>query len=250
LIGLFERLEAAALRAADVVITISPALADYAVEQLGGPERHTLIENSLFDPVRLRSVGGNGSTEPPVQLPEEAQVVAYAGTLEPYQGIDLLLEAHAGVLERVPEAFLLIVGGSAEQVSEYAAKASELGVDGSCLFTGYLPQERARALVRRATVLVSPRTRGVNTPLKIYEQLASGIPLVATRVPSHTQVLSDDVCFLADPDPDSFAQALIEALGDPERGERVVHAAEELYQTRYSAESYRTKMRNVMERLA
>lgn len=249
LIGLFERLEEAALRAADVVITISPALAEYAVKQLGGPERHTLIENSLFDPVRLRGGAGKEPAEPSVRLLEDAPVVAYAGTLEPYQGIDLLLEAHAHVLERVPEAFLLIVGGSAEQVSEYAARASELGVDGSCLLTGYLPQEQARALVREATVVVSPRTRGVNTPLKIYEQLASGIPLVATRVPAHMQVLSDDVCFLADPDPESFAKALVEALGDPARRQQVVRAAQELYRTRYSVETYRTKMQNVMAQL-
>ena len=51
-----------------------------------------------------------------------------------------------------------------------------------------------------AQVLVSARIHGTNTPLKIYEQLASGRPLVATRIWSHTQVLSESVCFLADPD--------------------------------------------------
>ena len=39
----------------------------------------------------------------------------------------------------------------------------------------------------------------MNTPLKIYEQLASGLPLVATRIPSHTQVLTEDVCILVEP---------------------------------------------------
>ena len=248
LIGLFERLEAASLRAADAVITISPALAEYAVAQLGSGERHTLIENTLFDPVRLRD-DGPSAQKPVAPPPAGVPIVAYAGTLEAYQGIDLLLEAHARVVERVPEAVLLIVGGSDEQVARYSATASRLGLDGSCRLTGYLPQEQARALVRSATVVVSPRTRGDNTPLKVYEILAEGPPLVATRIPSHTQVLSDEVCFLAEPDPEAFAKAIVSALESPERRARVTASARELYQARYSPESYRAKMQRVMAQL-
>ena len=64
-------------------------------------------------------------------------------------------------------------------------------------------------------VVVSPRSRGTNTPLKIYEILASGIPLVATRIESHTQVLSRAICFLADPEPAALARAIESALAAP-----------------------------------
>jgi glycosyltransferase involved in cell wall biosynthesis len=249
-IGLFERLEAVSLRAANAVITISPALAEYAVAQLGEGERHTLIENTLFDPVRLRVDAGDETREPPPPLPPSVPVVAYAGTLEAYQGIDLLLEAHARLLERVPEALLLIVGGSAEQVARFSAAAARLGIDASCRLTGYLPQEQARELLRCAAVVVSPRTRGVNTPLKIYEILAGDVPLVATRIPSHTQVLSEDVCFLADPDPAAFAEAVATALEDRDKRDRVVASARNLYRTRYSPESYRAKLRHVMAQVS
>ena len=61
-------------------------------------------------------------------------------------------------------------------------------------------------------MLVSPRVHGTNTPLKVYEHLASGKPLVATRIWSHTQVLDDSVCFLVEPEPDSMAKGLLRAL--------------------------------------
>jgi glycosyltransferase involved in cell wall biosynthesis len=250
LIGLFERLERAALRAADAVITISPALAEYAVAELGDAERHTLIENTLFDPVRLRAGGERSPARPPADLPRDGAMIAYAGTLEEYQGIDMLLEAHARLLERVPEAWLLVAGGSADQVARYAAQAARLGLDARCRFTGHLPQEEVRRLVREAALVVSPRTRGTNTPLKIYEILAGAVPLVATRIPSHTQVLSEEVCFLADPDPESFAGALAEALQDGERRARVVEGARALYDACYSPASYRAKMRHVMAQVS
>ncbi len=55
---------------------------------------------------------------------------------------------------------------------------------------------RFRAYLLAADVLVSPRSRGTNTPLKIYQYLRSGKPIVATRLLTHTQVLSDETAIL------------------------------------------------------
>ena len=52
-------------------------------------------------------------------------------------------------------------------------------------------------------ILVSPRIRGTNTPLKIYSYLRSGKPIVATDLLTHTQVLSPDVARLVAPDADA-----------------------------------------------
>jgi glycosyltransferase involved in cell wall biosynthesis len=253
LIGLFERLEQAALEASDAVLTISPALARYAESHVDDPGRHLLIENSLFEPVRLSGpAGDHDGPKPPVRMPvsEGQPIIAYAGTFEPYQGIDLLLAALARVLDVRPDVGLLLIGGSEPQVETYRNRAVHLGIVHRCVFTGVVPQREAQSLVQHATLVVSPRTQGDNTPLKIYEQLAGGIPLVATRVPSHTQVLDENVCFLADPDPVSFARALLEALDDAPRRARTVAAARALYGARYSHDSYVEKMQRLLELLA
>jgi len=252
LIGLFDRLETHSLALADAVITISPALAEYAKSRMSHQDRHFLIENSLFEEVRLTTSTAAGATgsAPVPSLPEDRKVVAYAGTFESYQGLHLLIPAFAQVHERKVDAFLLMIGGSPNQVDRYRGLAVQLGIEDHCLFTGILDQSTTRRLLQRAQVLTSPRSEGTNTPLKVYEQLASGQPLVATRVPSHTQILSDEVCFMADPDPESLAEAILEALENPTRSARTVKAAQRLYEEAYSRSAYEQKMKQLLECLS
>jgi glycosyltransferase involved in cell wall biosynthesis len=256
LIGAFKRLEARSIRGADAVITICPDLADHALGLIDDPARHFLIENSVLDPVRLAAKPANGihapAAEPtgdaPPLIVEGRRVIVYAGTLESYQGIELLLRAFVEVRRRVPGAFLLVVGGSAEQVRAYGALAAGLGLaEGEYLFTGRVSQQRARACIRLAAVQVSPRLTGTNTPLKVYEQLASGIPLVATDIRSHTQVLDDGIAFLAPPEPAGFADALVRALTDGAEAGRRAEAAARRYRERYAREAYVDKMRRLLE---
>jgi len=248
LVALFARLEDASLRRADAVITISPALARHAEERMPDRSRHLLIENSLFDPVRLRR---GPSPEPEVKLPElpdHRPMVVYAGTFEPYQGLGLLIEAFAEVRRRV-DASLLLVGGTPEQVARERERAAALGVGGDVRFTGRLPQEEARRLVRRAAVACSPRREGSNTPLKVYELLALGVPLVATRIGAHTQILDDSVCRLAEPEPAAVAGAIVEVLEDAEGRRHRADAGRRRYRERYSRAAYVAKVERLLRLL-
>jgi glycosyltransferase involved in cell wall biosynthesis len=248
LIWLFERLERASLTGADAVITICPELARTAIDHMPDPTRHFLIENSILDEVRLKQgqhkVPENGVGEPSV--PRDRPLIVYAGSFEAYQGLELLLAAFARLRERHAHAFLVVMGGLPQQVQRLSALAAEHGLEGHCAVVGRVPQEVARRFAQRATTLVSPRDRGTNTPLKLYEQLASGIPLVATRIPSHTQVLSDQVCFLVEPTVEGLAQGMLDSLQDQERRQHVVEAARALYHEKYSRLAYQRAVRSVL----
>jgi glycosyltransferase involved in cell wall biosynthesis len=248
LVSLFRKLENSSLHAADAVISICPELARYVESQLPGRRNHFLIENSVFEPVLVAGSTQNGKEMAmPVTLPAGRKLIVYAGTLEPYQGIDLLLSAFKQVLEQEPAAFLVVVGGNDPQVHAYQNLAEQLGLAGGYLFTGRVAQEEARCYSRQAAVLVSPRTSGTNTPLKVYEQLASGIPLVATRIVSHTQVLDDRVAILVEPSPTSLAAGVLAALNGA--GVEKAFMAGKLYDERYSPAVYRQKLGNVLEML-
>jgi glycosyltransferase involved in cell wall biosynthesis len=253
LIGAFRRLERMSLRASNAVITICPDLADYALSEIDDPSKHVLIENSIFDPVRLsepaQPVRTTESESGMVDLPQGRPLIVYAGTLEPYQGIDLLLQAFRSVLKHIPEAFLLVVGGNPGQLAHYSSLAKDLGIDAACTFTGQVPPMLAKDYCARAQVLVSPRTSGTNTPLKVYEQLASGIPLVATHVYSHTQVLDDTVAFLAEPESESLSRSIVTALTDSVERARRAQSARRLYEEKYSRTAYVGKMRQLLKRL-
>jgi glycosyltransferase involved in cell wall biosynthesis len=253
IIDIFKKLEDSCLNAAEAVITICPDLADYVDSLIDDKERHFLIENSIFEPVRLSTKSGRhtsvGKTVDTgfVQLPEDRKIVLYAGTLEAYQGIDTLIKSFREVLKKAPDCFLLIVGGTDKQVEQYRQLAQDCGILADCLFTGQVSQSFAKFYISKASVLISPRSMGTNTPLKIYEQLASGIPLVATRIYSHTQVLNDEVAILVKPCPEDMSRGILDAL--TEKGKQIVDGALTLYQEKYSRPVYEKKMRQLLEKL-
>ena len=90
---------------------------------------------------------------------------------------------------------------------------------------------------------MSPRSRGTNTPLKIYQYLRSGKPTVATRLLTHTQVLSDETAILTDAAPQAFADGLLAGLTDHVRAAAVGRRARELAETKYSYDAYLERTR-------
>jgi glycosyltransferase involved in cell wall biosynthesis len=255
LISAFEKLENSCLKSADVVITICPDLTDY-VSGLGvNGGKVFQIENSIFDPIRIapsapsrEAVPGKKDVpENGIEIPRDRKIVVYAGTLEHYQGIDILVTSFRHVAGRNPDAFLLVVGGTPAQVDHYRAMANELGLTDRVLFTGRVSQSLAKHYTGLASVLVSPRKTGTNTPLKIYEQIASGIPLVATDIYSHTQVLDDRTAFLVKPEPEDMARGILEALDGRERCRSVVENALKLYERKYSRSVYREKLESALK---
>jgi hypothetical protein len=90
---------------------------------------------------------------------------------------------------------------------------------------------------------VSPRSRGTNTPLKIYQYLRSGRVIVATRLLTHTQVLSDETAILTGASPNEFAAGLLAAIADPARAAAIGARARELAETKYSYDAYLDKTR-------
>ena len=246
----FEWLENNSLAHSDAIITICPDLYDYVNKVLPGTTKNYLIENSLLEPVRQMAkkdcVQDTGAIPEPIPADFKYRIV-YAGTLEAYQGIEILLGAMQKVLIKEPNAGCIIVGGTPEQVAMFRDNAKDLGIEKGLMFTGRVPQQVARFYSEQATVLVSPRSSGTNTPLKIYEQLASGIPLVATAIYSHTQVLTDEIAFLVQAAPEDMANGLLDAMHNTEEATKKAQHAKALYDKEYARPIYVEKLRRVLE---
>lgn len=259
LIGIFERLERFSLARADVVVTVCPALARYAEDNMPEPERQIMIENSRFEPVRTVSPDGDGRHESDdeerraarsaIELPAGRRIVFYAGSFEAYQGLDLLVEAVADLRRTHDDVALVAAGGSEPQVEALRKVARRFDVLDDCIFPGSLPQREIRRLLPRADVLVSSRVTGTNTPLKVYEQLASGVPLVATSIVAHTQVLDESIAFLVDPTPAALAGGFRTVLDDPAEARRRASAALERSERDHSTAAFRRKTAELMDRL-
>ena len=117
-------------------------------------------------------------------------MVLYTGTFEAYQGLDLLFEAMAIVRARAARrAAACWRAASRIRWRRRARRRARPASTTSTIFAGERPAAEIPAYLLAADVLVSPRSRGTNTPLKIYQYLRSGKPIVATRLLTHTQVL-------------------------------------------------------------
>jgi glycosyltransferase involved in cell wall biosynthesis len=246
--GAFRRMQESCIRVSDVVITICPALACYVRAVQDEPAKIFVIENSIFDAVRIAepdAVKNEVESAPhsaASSVPADRRVILYAGTLESYQGIELLLAAFRDTISRCSDVFLLVVGGTRDQVKYFTAMADRLGISEQVLLLGNVPHEQAVRYQQSASILISPRIEGSNTPLKIYHQIASGIPLVATDIEAHRQVLDETVAFLAPPDPRTLAQAIVNALTCNEDAARRATEAQRLYSRKYSRASYTEKV--------
>jgi glycosyltransferase involved in cell wall biosynthesis len=199
---------------------------------------------------RQRQQGRQGSAVPGAPdvpassadlVPDDWQghpLVLYVGNLQPYQGIDLLLAAFARTLEEIPEARLCIVGGDEGSIERYRRQAG----DSRVWFAGPRPVSELGACLRQATVLVSPRIQGTNTPMKLYSYLDSGRPVLATRLPTHTQVLDDEVALLVEPEPEAMGRGLARLLRDEVLRERLSAGARRLAQRELTPEAFRRKL--------
>jgi glycosyltransferase involved in cell wall biosynthesis len=199
-----------------------------------------------LEDVSLLAGSGDEGEGAPLDLhpPEWAgdPLVLYAGNLQVYQGIDLLLGGFVRTLAEVPAAKLIVVGGTPEEIAHYRQEAVCLGAAAAVHFAGPRSVESLGRCLRQATVLVSPRTQGTNTPMKIYSYLDSGVPLVATRLPTHTQVLDDEVALLVEPDPAALGRGVARLLGDRDLRERLAAGARQLAQREFTPEAFRRKL--------
>jgi glycosyltransferase involved in cell wall biosynthesis len=237
LVRLAEALEGHALRSAAAVVTVCTSLTDSVRSRAPRARVFQVEDPPLVDEPPPRD------TPEAIALRRELglrpmPVVLYSGNFEPYQGVELLLEA----APLVEDAQLLFMGGEPDQIAALRARAAALGAAERCFFSGKRPPYELPAFLGISDILVSPRIQGENTPFKVFTYLASGKPLVATRIPTHTQLLDESLCFLVEPTAEGLARGVREALEHPEDARTRADRGRALIDREYSADRYLEKI--------
>jgi len=235
LLGLVELLEGRALRSSAAVVTVCASLTEGVKRQAGDVPVFQIEDPPLAEREKLPT--DVVAVKQDLGL-SDRPVVLYSGNFESYQGVEVLVDASG----RVPEAQFLFMGGEPAEIERLRERARALGSDDRCVFSGKRPPSELPRFLAVTEVLVSPRTRGENTPFKVFTYLASGKPLVATRIPSHTQLLSDDTAILVEPTPEGLAGGIRGALQDPAEARTRADRGQALIQREYSAARHREKV--------
>jgi glycosyltransferase involved in cell wall biosynthesis len=246
-VATFQALERYTLERADGVIAICPELRDHVLE-LGYGRPLAVIENTLDFDAPCFGASDVESLREAMGL-SSARVVLYTGTFEPYQGLDLLVDAAPRVLQREPGVRFVLLGGTAEQIERLSRHTEARGVAGSFHLLPAVPPGDVFLYQRMADVLVTTRARGTNTPLKIYQYLRAGRPIVATEIRSHTQVLDRDTAELVPATADDVAGGLIRVLAHPAYARRLADAAAALAEERYSDDIYYGRLSELLDQV-
>lgn len=183
------------------------------------------VDLSLFDiPVSKQEARAQ------VALPKEKRIVLYAGSFDRYvawKGVDIFL----GAVEHLPpDALIVLVGGREDELErmkkEYAGK--------QVMFVGRKAHTSIPLYVKAADVLVLPNKSGdvaseeYTSPMKLFEYMASGTPIVSSDLPSVREVLSEKSCVFVSPGSSrALADGIAKLAADQALGERIAAVARE-----------------------
>jgi glycosyltransferase involved in cell wall biosynthesis len=162
--------------------------------------------------------------------------VGFVGTLLPHQGIEVLIDAAAAIRDRVPGCRFLVIGEGPMR-APWREAAGRVGLAGAFAFPGEVPYAEVPLWIGATDVCVAPfrRTAGLRSPVKIFDYLACGKPVVASRIPGTTDVFAGlpAVRLVAPEEPGALAEAIADLLADPQRARALGAGARSFVVERY-----------------
>ena len=213
---LFEKI---IYRNVDKILSLTPNLTDYAVEM--GADRgkveilFTGVDTNKFNPnvetIALRERLG---------IAESDKVIVFIGTLFEFSGLDLYVEQFQRVLEEVPEAKLVIVGGG-YLFEKLKRIITNLKLNDDVILTSFQPYETMPQYINLADICINPfqinnATRDI-MPCKILQYLACAKPVLATPLPGMKAIMPNEDYGVIYSDIDEFAENTVKLLKADEK---------------------------------
>lgn len=219
------------------LVCVSEGLRQVAISRGAKPATTAAIPNGA--PTDVIKPGDMAQARRQFNLPADAVIIGFAGSFAPWQGLDLIIEAASRLADRRPELRIALLGGGRQEAQLRQAVADK-GLGDTVIFLPPVPHEQVATFWNAcdATVVIRREDvgrHGLCSPLKFYEALAAGLPVLTAGGIELVQTLRDvGVPGEFDPDdPDSLAGAMDEICRDVQRHRanrwQVHRAADERY---------------------
>lgn len=226
-------LETFVARQADHLVVICQGLAD-EFSRRGIPAAKISMIGNAVNPVRLPKVNAARATALRKRLGLKGRrIIGFFGSFYDYEGLELLVRALPAVLESEPDACLMLAGGG-EAETRLRSCAASLHLENAVRFLGRIPHDDIGDCYGAADVMVFPRLKqtltDMVTPLKPLEANYLGVPVVASDVGGHLELIRNGDTGLLFPagDAQALANALVRVLAEPTLAERLVRGGQEL----------------------
>lgn len=236
LIKILAQMERLALKHSDVVIVICPELKK-TIEKIS-PNNVVTINNFCLKPdIEIKEEDVNLlRNELGVQTGEK--LITYAGSFGSNQSLEILLDAIPLIKAEIKNTKYLLVGGDQEGIDRLKQIPANLSSGNDIIFKKKKPLNIIWLYMMASDVLISAMTRGRNVPSKVYSYMGTGKPIVVTDAVPHTQVVDNTMAMIAQPNPISFANAIVTLLRNDELSNRISGKALEEVKEKYSYQQF------------
>ena len=250
-------LYAGLFRRAAKIVSTNRLKRERLIREFRVPEQHVIVQPNGVDLTAFNPARSQPDARAALQLPHRAKIVAAVGKYRTFgqeKGLATLIEAFPRI--SLPQTLLLLVGINADEVSEIESLLLTYGVDPDRYrIVGHIPHADIAAYLYASDVLVMsyPNTehyREFMNPIKMFEYMASGTPIVSSDLPSIREVLDDHSALLVRPgDAQALAEGVSRILGDDALGTRLSRQARHAvtaYTWAKRAEALLTDMRHTL----
>jgi glycosyltransferase involved in cell wall biosynthesis len=194
------------------IVVISHGLRE-ALERLGYPAEKIIVLPDGVDLKQFQITESKTHSRQQLGLPQDKQIIMYTGNFFAWKGVYVLAEAARSFAD---DYLFVLVGGSPHEMSAFKKYLGEkLHQPGNIMLVGHISYDKIPQYLNAADVLVLPNSAKAEisslytSPLKLFEYLAIGRPIVAADLPSVREIVSkSQVEFTRPDDPVALAQAI------------------------------------------
>ncbi len=165
-------------------------------QELGVPVAQMMVADDAIDDSFFVDIVSKEDARKQLSLPSDAKVVMYIGGFDVWKGVDIFFEAS----KKNKDVMFVAIGGKESELKEYKSKYPKVN------FLGPRPYKDLKNHQQAADVLVIPNTAKTDlsskytSPLKLFAHMASGVPLILSRIPSLTNIVEDGEAYFFKPD--------------------------------------------------
>ena len=253
LVSFIKRAEKMATRYSEKIISVAPKIKLYLTQNFNCPSgKIKVIANGVntkqFHPIDDSPVLLEWKKR--LGIKSNDTVIAYVGNLAPWQGIDDLIEIFFRLLCKNRKLKFLIVGEGALKPL-LLVKVLSSGYDRDIVFTGMLNHEEIPFIINLADICVAPLRIMTGSPIKVFEYMACGKPVVTSRIEGLEFIEAEGVGRLTAPeDIIGLEEALTELIKEPRKRADMGQKGMQIARERFSWESKAVEIEDLLRKMA